>query len=107
MDHGSSFTSKAVKEFCNIKGIEIVYSPVNHPRATGCVERTIGSIRNFVLTYAKEDNLGSLETMVERALVLYDLRQTFSFKNSPFEVHHGREANTVLRNLTKNRQYRI
>ena len=53
MDQGSSFTSKAVKSFCNAEGIEIVYSPVNDHRATGCVECTIGSLKNFVLTYAK------------------------------------------------------
>ena len=54
MDQVSSFTSTSVKSFCNSKGIKIVYSPVNDHRATGCVERTIGSLKNFVLTYAKE-----------------------------------------------------
>ena len=60
MDQGSSFTSKAVKSFCNSEGIEIVYSPVNDHRATGCVERTFGSLKNFVLTYAKEKYHGNL-----------------------------------------------
>ena len=34
MDQGSSFTSKAVKSFCNSEGIEIVYSPVNDQRVS-------------------------------------------------------------------------
>ena len=68
MDQGSSFTSKAVKSFCNSEGIEIIYSPVNDHHATGCVKRTIGSLKIFVLTYAKEKDSGNLESMIERAL---------------------------------------
>ena len=45
MDQGSSLTSKKVKYFCNSEGIENVYSPVNYHRATGYVERTIGSLK--------------------------------------------------------------
>ena len=68
MDQGSSFTSNALKSFCNSQGIEIIYSPVNYHCATGCVERTIGSMKIFVLTYAKEKDSGNLESMIERAL---------------------------------------
>ena len=68
MDQGSSFASKAVNFLCNSEGIETLYSPVNDHRATGCVERTIGSLTNFVLTYAKEKYHRNLESMVERAL---------------------------------------
>ena len=101
MDQGSSFTSKAVESFCNSEGVEILYSPVNDHRATGCVECTIGSLRNFVLTYAKEKDSGNLESMVERALSAFRFTPNATLKKSPFEAHHGREANTVLRNLTK------
>ena len=101
MDQGSSFTSKAVKSFCNSEGIEIIYSPVNDHRATGCVERTIGSLKNFVLTYAKEKDSGNLESMIERALSALRFAPNATLKISPFEAHHGREPNTVLRNLTK------
>ena len=101
MDQGSSFTSKAVKSFCNSEGIEIIYSPVNDHRATGCVERTIDSLKNFVLTYAKEKDSGNLESMIERALSALRFAPNATLKISPFEAHHGREANTVLRNLTK------
>ena len=68
MDQGSSFTSKAVKSFCNSEGIEIIYSHVNDHHATGCVECTIGSLKIFVLTYAKEKDSGNLESMIELAL---------------------------------------
>ena len=101
MDQGSSFTSNAVKSFCNSEGIEIIYSPVNDHRATGCVERTIGSMKNFVLTYAKEKDSGNLESMIERALSALRFAPNATLKISPLEAHHGREANTVLRNLTK------
>ena len=39
--------------------------------------------------------------MVERALGALRFSKTATLKISPFEAHHGREANTVLRNLTK------
>ena len=101
MDQGSSFTLKAVKSFCNSAAIEIVYSPVSGHRATGCVERTIGSLKNVVLTYAKEKDSGNLESIVERALSALRFAPKATVKISPFEAHHGREAKTVLRNLTK------
>ena len=101
MDQGSSFTSNAVKSFCISEGTEIIYSPVKDHRATGCVERTIGSLKNFVLTYAKEKDSGNLESMIERALSALRFAPKATLKISPFEAHHGREANKVLRNLTK------
>ena len=73
----------------------------NDHRATGCVERTIGSMKNFVLTYAKEKDSGNLESMIERALSALRFAPNATLKISQFEAHHGREANTVLRNLTK------
>ena len=101
MDQGTSFTSKAIKSFGNSEGIGIVYAPVNYHRATGCVERTIGSLKNFVLTYAREKDKGNLESMVERALSALRFAPNAKLKISPFEAHHGCEANTVFRNLTK------
>ena len=101
MDQVSSSTSKAVKLFCSSEGIEIFYSPVNDHRATVCVERTIGSLKNYVLTYAKEKDSANIESMVERALSALRFVPNATLKISPFETHHGREADTVLRKLTK------
>ena len=39
--------------------------------------------------------------MIERALNALRFAPNATLKISPFEAHHGREANTVLRNLTK------
>ena len=82
-------------------GIEIIKSPVNDHRATGCVERTIGSLKNSILTFAQEKNPEPLEKMVELDLGALRFSKNSTLKISPFEAHHGREANTVLRNLTK------
>ena len=51
---------------------------------------------NFVLTYAKEKDSGNLESMIERALSALRFAPNATLKISPFEAHHGREANTVL-----------
>ena len=101
VDQGTNFMSKEVKTFCHEQGIEVLTSPVNDHRATGCVERTIGSIKNSVLTYAREDKPEPLDRMVERALGALRFVKNASLNITPFEAHHGREANTVLRNLTK------
>ena len=76
-------------------------SPVNDHRATGCVERTIGSLKISILTYARVKNPEPLEKMVERALGALRFSPNATLKITPFEAHHGREANAVLRNLTK------
>ena len=78
-----------------------MYSPVNDHRGTGSVERTIGSLKNFVLTYASEKEHKSLESLVDKALGALRFSKNATTKLTPFEAHHGREANTVLRNLTK------
>ena len=49
VDQGTNFMSRDVKAFCNGEGIVIVQSPLNDHRATGCVERTIGSLKNSIL----------------------------------------------------------
>ena len=101
IDQGTNFMSNAVKAFCNGEGIEIIKSPVNDHRATGCVERTIGSLKNSILAFAHEKIPEPLEKMVERALGALRFSKNSTLEISPFEAHHGREANTVLRNLTK------
>ena len=101
VDQGTNFMSKEVKAFCHGQGIEIFTSPVNDHRATGCVERTIGSIKNSVLTYAREDKPEPLDRMVERALGALRFVKNATLNITPFEAHHGREANTVLSYLTK------
>ena len=53
VDQGTSFMSNEITAFCNGEGIEIIKSPVNYHRATGCVERTIGSLKNSILTFAQ------------------------------------------------------
>ena len=101
VDQGTNFLSKEVRAFFHQQGIEIRISPVNDHRATGCVERTIGSIKNSVFTYAREDQPEPLDRMVERALGALRFVKNATLNLTPFKAYHGREANTVLRNLTK------
>ena len=93
--------SNEVQTFCHEEGIEILTSPVNDHRATRCVERTIGSIKNSVLTYAREEKSEPLERMPERALGALTFAKNATLNLTTFEAHHGWEDNTVLKNLTK------
>ena len=54
MDQATGFCSNEIQNFCNYEGTELKKSPVKDHRATGMVERTIGSIKNYVLTYLQE-----------------------------------------------------
>ena len=81
VDQGTSFMSNEIKAFCNGEGIEIINSPVNDHRATGCVERIIGSLKNSILTFAQEKNPETLEKMVGRALGALRFSEKCNTKN--------------------------
>ena len=55
MDQATEFFSTDIQNFCNYEVIELIKSPVKDHRATGMVERTIGSTINYVLTYLQEN----------------------------------------------------
>ena len=62
MDQASGFFSKEILNFCNYEGIEHMKSPVKDHRATGIVERTVGSIKNYVPTFLREDKNQKFKT---------------------------------------------
>ena len=79
----------------------IIKSPVKDHRATGMVERTIGSIKNYVLTYLQEKKNYKFWLMISRALSALRFVPHSKTKLTPFEAYQGREAKIALRNLTK------
>ena len=101
MDQATGFFSNEIQNFCNYEGIELMKSPVKDHRATGMVERTIGSIKNYVLTYLQENKIYKFGLMISRALSALPFVPHSKTKLTPFEAYHGREANMSLRNLTK------
>ena len=68
MDQATGFFSNDIQSFCNYEGIELIKSPVQDHRATGMVERSIGSIKNYVLTYLQENKNYKFGEMISRAL---------------------------------------
>ena len=60
--------SNEIGAFCNGEGIEVIKSPVIDHRLTRCVDRTIGSLKNSLLTFVHEKHPEPLEKMIERAL---------------------------------------
>ena len=99
VDQGTNFMSENVGSFCQQEEIDLVVSPVNDHRATGCVERTVGSLKYSLLTYAREKKTEPLERMLERALGALRFSHNATLKLAPFQAHSGREANTGLSNL--------
>ena len=68
MEQASGFLSNETLNFCNCEGIELIKTPVKDHCATGMVERTIGSMKIFVLTYLREHDSQKLKKMIARAL---------------------------------------
>ena len=101
MDQPTGFFSYEIQLFCNYEGIELIKSPVKDHRAMGMVERTIESIKNYVLTYLQENKNCKFGVMISRALSALRFVPHSKTKIAPFEAYHGREAITALRNLTK------
>ena len=107
VDQGSCFTSNKFKSFCNNEGIELVYSPVNDHRGTGSVERTIGSLKNFVLTYASEKEHKSLEVMVDKSLDALRFSKNAPTKLTPLKLITTGRRIQCYETLRKNRVLKI
>ena len=60
MDQATGFFSNEIQNFCNYEGIELIKSPVKDHRATGMVERTIGSIKITCLLISRKIKITSL-----------------------------------------------
>ena len=86
VNQGSCFTSNKFKSFCNTDGIDLISSPENDHRGTGSAERRIGSLKDFVLTYASEKEHKSLESMVDKALGALLFSKNATTKLSSFEA---------------------
>ena len=101
MDRATGFFSNEIQKFCNYERIELIKSPVKDHRATGMVKRTIGSLKNYILLYLQENKNYKFGLMISRALSALQFVPHYKTKLTPFEAYHGREANRVLRTLTK------
>ena len=58
-------------------------------------------MKNSILNYAKDENPEVLGKTLERALGVLRFSVNATTTLTTFDAHHRREANTVLRNLTK------
>ena len=54
-DQGSGFISKEVREFCQERNINVIFSPVGDHRATDLVERLIRTIKERLMVLAQEN----------------------------------------------------
>ena len=101
MDQATGFFSNEIQNFCNYEGIKLIKFPAKAHRITGMVERTIGSLENYVVTYLQENQNYKIGLMISRALSALRFVSHSKTKLTPIEAYHGRKANRALRNLTK------
>ena len=86
MDQATGFFSNEIQNFCNYEGIELIKSPVKDHRATGMVEQTIGSIKNYFLTYLQENRKYKFGYVISHALSALRFVPHSKTKLTPFEA---------------------
>ena len=96
IDQATGFFSSDIQNFCKYEDNELIKSPVRDHCPTGMIERTIGSIKNYVLTYLQENKNHKFGLMISRALSTLRFVPHSQTKLTPFEAYHGREANTAF-----------
>ena len=93
-DHSSGFKNNLVQEFCSIRGIKHVLSPVGDHRGSALVERTIQTIKRKLGVAKLDPNFYKLNERIQQ--LLEDVRKSNHavLKKSPFELHFGRKPST-------------
>ena len=99
-DNASAFTGNQFDTFCKNKGIKFIPGLPNLHTATGMVERTIQTLKNFVRTN-REDGKSVTDSL---QLALRAMRMSIHTRigKSPFELHFGREPRKEIHNLLGN-----
>ena len=99
-DNGTAFTSENFKEYCKKKGIKHILGLPNLHTATGLVERTIQTLKNYIKAN-REDGKNLTESL---QLALRTIRTTIHTRTgkSPFELHFGREPRKEIHNILGN-----
>ena len=84
-----------VQEFCSNRGIKHILSPVGDHRGSGLVERSIQTIKRKLGVAKLDPNFKNLKDTIHQ--ILEDIRKSNHsvLKKSPFELHFGRNSNTV------------
>ena len=74
---------------------------IEHPEALSLKLNEANIEKNYVLTYLQENKNYKFGALISRAFSALRFVPHSKTELTPFEAYHGREANTVLRNLTK------
>ena len=94
-DHGSGFKNNLVQEFCSNRGIKHILSPVGDHRGSGLVERTIQTIKKKLDVKKLDLNFKNFKDTIHQILENIRNSNHAVLKKTPFELHFGRNTNTV------------
>ena len=96
-DNASAFTGNQFDNYCKSKGIKFIPGLPNLHTATGMVERTIQTLKNYIRTN-REDGKSITDSV---QLALRSMRMTIHTRlgKTPFELHFGREPRKEIHNL--------
>ena len=97
-DKGEFLTNEN-REFCRSRNIEIEYSTMRFYTGNGAVERSLQTIKNFMLTNLEEET--EITESASRTLRVMRFAIPTGLKRTPFELYHGRNPRTEITNIVK------
>ncbi|XP_071818156.1 uncharacterized protein [Apostichopus japonicus] len=94
-DQGTNFTSKLMKEVCNLLEIDHLKSSPYHPQTNGLVERFNGTLKSMLRAFVTQQP-ESLDRYIPYLLFAYREVPQSSTGFSPFELLYGRKVKGPL-----------
>lgn len=96
-DNGSCFTSDEFRNYCEGKGIKLIFSSPWHARSNGCAERMVESFKNMV---KKEDPAPSeLDLFIARYLLNYRTSKHATTGRCPHEILFKLTPKTIMHRI--------
>ena len=103
-NQAQTFRAKQIELFCKSNKIKLLFAPVDDHRSIGVVERLIQKLKRRLSVMKTDPNNTPFKIVSSLAEIFKKLTITPHrvTKNTPFEAHMGRKANTPLSKITTN-----
>ncbi|XP_053872984.1 uncharacterized protein LOC128831041, partial [Malaclemys terrapin pileata] len=94
-DQGTNFTSRLLKQVCEILGVKQLRTSIYHPQTDGLVERFNRTLKGMLRRFPPEDLRQWDQLLPPLLLAIREVPQA-STKFSPFELLYGRRPRGLL-----------
>ena len=94
-DLGTNFTSKLMKEMCQLLEIKLVFATVKHPQTMGVIERSHSGLKNHLKLY-DQSATNNWHKHVDSAVFVHNTSFHRTIGCTPSLLFHGRQPRTAL-----------